>query len=80
MAKAPRTGGRGPAGTSTLLAVLLGLLVLAIHVLVVGWSLAGDASTDVSVAGYVAMVSGILLTLALGIGLMALMFYGNRRQ
>jgi hypothetical protein len=80
MAKAPRTGGRGRAGTWTILAVLLGLLALAIHVLVVGRSSAGNASTDVSVAGYVAMAFGILLTLALSIGLMTLMFYGNRRQ
>lgn len=62
------------------LAVLLGLLGLAIYILVAGWSTAGEDSTDISVAGYVAMAFGIVFTLALGIGLMALLFYGNRRQ
>lgn len=47
---------------------------------VAGWSTAGDASTDISAAGYVAMAFGIVFTLALGIGLMALIFYSNRRQ
>jgi hypothetical protein len=83
MSKPTRTGSllaRGRAGTWAVLVVLLGLLALAICVLVMGWSSAGDASTDISVAGYVAMAFGILVTLALGIGLMALMFSGNRRQ
>jgi hypothetical protein len=31
-----------------------------------------------STAGYVAMVLGIIVTLALGTGLMALVFYSNR--
>lgn len=53
------------------MAVLLMLLGLAVYVLVVGWSSAGEPGSDISTAGYVAMVLGIVVTLALGIGLMA---------
>lgn len=68
------------AGTWIILAVLLMLLGLAVYVLVSGWSSAGEAGGDISAAGYVAMALGIIFTLALGIGLMALIFYSNRRQ
>jgi hypothetical protein len=60
-------------GTWFLVAVLLALLALAIYVAVSGWE-KGAGGTDVSTAGYVAMALGILATLALGIGLMVLMF------
>jgi hypothetical protein len=68
------------AGTWIILAVLATLLALAVYVLVVGWSAAGDPSSDISTAGYVAMALGVLVTLALGMGLMALVFYSNRRR
>ena len=67
-------------GTWLIVAVLLMLLGVAVYVLVAGWSSAGDPASEISTAGYVAMVLGIVATLALGIGLMALIFYGNRRQ
>jgi hypothetical protein len=66
-------------GAWILVAVLLLLLVLAVYILVSGWSAAGDASTEISAAGWVAMSFGILATLALGIGLMTLIFYSNRK-
>lgn len=66
-------------GAWTLVAVLLLLLALAVYVLVSGWSSAGDATTEISAAGWLAMGLGILATLGLGIGLMALIFYSNRR-
>jgi hypothetical protein len=66
-------------GAWILLAVLLLLLALAVYILISGWSAAGDASTEISAAGWVAMGFGILATLGLGIGLMALIFYSNRR-
>lgn len=69
----------GP-GAWVLIFALFFLLGLAVHFLVAGWSAAGDASTEISAAGYVAMVLGVLVTLALGVGLMALVFYGNRRR
>jgi hypothetical protein len=67
-------------GTWIILAVLPMLLALAVYVLVSGWSSAGEPGSDISAAGYVAMALGIIFTLALGIGLMALIFYSNRRQ
>ena len=60
------------------LVILLGLFGLAVYI--VGWSSAGDATTEISVVGYIAMALGIIFTLVLGIGLMALIFYSNRRQ
>jgi len=67
------------AGTAITLTVLLGLLVLAGVFLVVGWDTPqGPRGTEMSVRGYVAMALGTLITLALGGGLMALMFYSNR--
>jgi hypothetical protein len=65
-------------GAWLLLLVLAFLLGLALVFLANGWSSAGDAATEISAMGYVAMALGVLATLALGIGLMALMFYSNR--
>jgi hypothetical protein len=47
---------------------LLLLLGVAVYILVTGWSSAGDATTDISTTGYVAMAFGVVATLALGIG------------
>ncbi len=41
------------------------------------WSAIGDS--EISLAGWLAMALGIILTLALGIGLMALVFISSRR-
>jgi len=41
------------------------------------WAGLGDAG--MSAAGWVALVLGVVVTLALGIGLMALVFISNRR-
>ena len=60
-------------GSWILIAVLLALLAIAIYIAVSGWE-TGGGGTDVSTAGYVAMALGIIATLALGIGLMVLMF------
>jgi hypothetical protein len=66
-------------GSWLVLAVLVGLLGLAIAVLYVGWQPGeDDVGGAMSGAGYAAMVLGIVATLALGIGLMALVFYSNR--
>jgi len=66
-------------GTWLVLAVLLGLLGLAVAELYIGW-IPGedDVGGGVSGAGYGAMALGIFATLALGIGLMALMFFSHR--
>lgn len=59
-------------------AALVLLLGLAVHFLVVGWSSFG-AGMSITVAGYFAMSLGTIVTLAVGIGLVTLVFYGNRK-
>jgi hypothetical protein len=56
---------------------LLVLLVLAI----VGVSLSGtdDLAAGVSGPGTLAMIFGVLFTIAVGVGLMGLIFYSSRR-
>ena len=67
-------------GSWIVLAALVLLLVLAIVFMVVGWSSGdGDTGQQMSGAGYVAMTFGIVATLALGIGLMSLVFYSSRK-
>jgi formate hydrogenlyase subunit 3/multisubunit Na+/H+ antiporter MnhD subunit len=67
-------------GSVIVLAILVSFLVLAIVFLVVGWGY-GDTygGPPMSAAGYVAMTFGIVATLVLGIGPMALVFYSNRK-
>jgi hypothetical protein len=73
--------GKWGAGTILVLVVLIGLLALAIYVGVTGWNMGSDAAGgSMSAAGYVAMALGIVVTLALGAGLMALMYYSSRHD
>jgi hypothetical protein len=65
-------------GSWIVLAVLVLLLVLAIVFMLIGWDSA-DGGTPMTTAGYVAMTFGIVATLALGSGLMALVFYSSRK-
>lgn len=67
-------------GSWIVLAILVLFLLLAIVFLFVGWGY-GEVGTgqSMSTAGYVAMTFGIVVTLALGVGLMALVFYSNRK-
>jgi hypothetical protein len=54
------------------------LLVAVVIVIAVGnWSGIGDAGIDLN--GWIALGFGVLATLALGIGLMSLVFISNRR-
>lgn len=54
------------------------VVVVAIAAVVAGlWAQVGDS--EISAAGWLAMALGIVATLALGIGLMALVFISNRR-
>jgi hypothetical protein len=57
------------------IAILLALLMGAIYVGYVGWSLTEVA---MPVTGYIAMALGIFFSLIVGGGLMALMFYSSR--
>ncbi len=72
----PKTARIGP----SIVLVILVFLVLAIVFAVVGWGSA-DVATDqsMSTTGYVAMTLGVIATLALGIGLMSLVLYSNRK-
>jgi uncharacterized YccA/Bax inhibitor family protein len=59
-------------------AAIAGAVVLAIGCLIVAvWTGIGDS--EISGAGWLAMGLGVIVTLALGIGLMALVFISNRR-
>jgi hypothetical protein len=73
----PKTARIGP---SIVLVILMVFLVLAIVFAVVGWGSA-DVATDqsMSTTRYVAMTLGVIATLALGIGLMSLVLYSNRK-
>jgi hypothetical protein len=64
-------------GTIVTLVILVGLLLLAIVFMVIGWG-APEGGEPMSTGGWIAMVLGIVATLALGAGLMALMFYSSR--
>lgn len=74
----PRAG--GSIGSWIMVAFLVLFLLLAIVFMVVGWGASdADVGQSMSTAGYVAMTFGIVATLALGIGLMALVYYSNRK-
>lgn len=64
-------------GTILTLLILVGFLLAAIVFMVIGWG-APAGGSPMSTTGWIAMVFGIIVTLALGAGLMALMFYSNR--
>lgn len=61
------------------IAVVIAGIVLFGVVLVIASLWAGIGDSDISVAGWLAMGFGVIVTLALGIGLMALVFISNRR-
>ncbi|WGD53108.1 hypothetical protein QA641_03990 [Bradyrhizobium sp. CB1650] len=64
------------AGSGIIILLLLLLLIAAGFVAYVGWTLADGI--EVSTAGYVAMAIGVLFSLLVGCGLMALVFYSSR--
>jgi hypothetical protein len=70
------TSNRIGLGTWAILIVLLSLLAATTLISYLGWTLGGGA--DVPVSGYVAMAFGVVVSLAVGFGLMALVFYSSR--
>ena len=60
---------------SITIAILLAILAAAVYVAYVGWNL-----TDVAIPpwGYLTLALGIVLSVLVGSGLMALMFYSSR--
>ena len=64
-------------GSWTILIVLLLLLAGTCVVAYLGWTLGNG--TDVPASGYVAMALGVFVSLGVGFGLMALVFYSSRK-
>jgi hypothetical protein len=60
-------------------AVAIAVAVVLVIGLVVATLLAGIGDWDISPAGWVAMGFGVIVTLAMGVGLMALVFISSRR-
>ena len=58
-------------------AIAVGVVAVVIALVVAMWAQLGDV--EISAGGWVAMVLGALVALALGIGLMALVFISSRR-
>jgi hypothetical protein len=63
-------------GSWTVLVVLFLLLAVTFMVVYLGWTM--GSGTDVPASGYVAMALGVIVSLAVGFGLMALIFYSSR--
>jgi len=68
---------RNSIGAWIVVTVLMLLLVASGVIAYLGWMSGGDA--DVPTSGYVAMAFGVIFSLAVGIGLMALIFYSSRK-
>jgi hypothetical protein len=64
-------------GSWIILIVLLSLLFATCFVVYLGWT--KENGIDVPTSGYVAMAFGVVISLAVGFGLMALLFYSSRR-
>ena len=58
-------------------AIAVGVVAVVIALVAALWAQLGDV--EISAAGWVAMSLGILVTLTLGVGLMALVFISGRR-
>jgi len=71
------TSARLGVGSWVVLIVLLLLLVATGVAIYFGWTLANGI--DVPTSGYAAMVFGVFISLAIGFGLMALLFYSSRK-
>ena len=63
-------------GSWTIIVVLLALLAAAVGFAYLGWTL-GAGSMPVSLI--IPMVLGVVFSLAVGVGLMALVFYSSRK-
>jgi hypothetical protein len=64
-------------GSWSILVVLFLLLAGTLVLVYEGWTLA--TGTDVPASGYVAMALGVIVSLGVGFGLMALIFYSSRK-
>jgi hypothetical protein len=64
---------------STCIAVAIAAIIIAILVAIAAYNWIGIGDVGISFGGWIALVLGVLATLAVGVGLMALMFISNRR-
>ena len=64
---------------STWIAVAIAIAVAIVVIVVMASVWTGLGDTGISEGGWIALVLGVVFTLALGIGLMALVFISNRR-
>jgi hypothetical protein len=71
-------GSRLTAGGWFAIAVLLGFLAWAVWYALHAWSALGN--TQISAAGWFFLALGIVATLLVGGGLMALLFYSSRKH
>jgi hypothetical protein len=72
-----RTGLKG--STFTWIAATVAVAAVLAVAVVIGEFWNGTGDSEISEAGWFAMGLGIVITLALGIGLMSLVFFSNRR-
>lgn len=72
----PEAGRLGPAGWLALV-VLLGFLVWAIWYAVHAWGML--PGVGISPMGWLFLVLGVVFTIVVGAGLMALLFYSSRK-
>jgi hypothetical protein len=75
--KTAREGSRMGIGSWTVLVILAGMLLATFVIVYLGWTLTKDAVVPTS--AYVAMTFGVITSLAVGFGLMALVFYSSRQ-
>jgi hypothetical protein len=62
--------------TVLVVAALLGLLAVAVHFMIFAWNL---TDARMSGHGWAALILGVFFSLAVGIGLMGLIFFSARR-
>ncbi|MCK1392655.1 hypothetical protein [Bradyrhizobium sp. 1] len=73
---APSTPQGGKLARWLVIALLCAMLVAACILGYLGWT---STDTSVPASGYVALVLGVVFSLIVGVGLMALVFYSSRK-
>ena len=70
-------GSRGSTFTLIAVAIAVAAVIAVVAIIAKFWNSIGDS--DISPAGWLAIAFGVVATLALGIGLMSLVFISSRR-